>query len=347
MSNKITKSIALLGLSMALSSGAAVASANQSQDSAFNAVQNTVQTVMVNGKTISSGYLQSGGKEVMLPLRDLVETLGMTLKWNPDDKSSEITKGTLWTTVKTGEDRYTINKMYTSLGTAPVIVNNKLYVPASFASEVLHAIVKVEGSSVSISFPEQEKTATTQGVITEIKDNDGHISIHLNGIQGDGIVLNVSKDTVFQTSEAKALKLSDLTLGMSVKAEHSLATTMSLPPQTAVYTLTVTDKIETAEIIGTAGTIAEVRTNEAGVDKSILIKGLGLTEQSPKEVVLNLSKDTVLVDQNGMKVEQASLVKDAKVIGFYTPMLTRSLPPIGNATKIMLQIATENTEPAL
>ncbi|SDO54718.1 hypothetical protein SAMN04487897_11688 [Paenibacillus sp. yr247] len=81
--------------------------------------------------------------------------------------------------------------------------------------------------------------------------------------------------------------------------------------------------------------IEEVR-NDDKRDISILIKGAGLTDAAPNEVVLQLTKETSIVDKNGDKVEKAALVKGADVIGFYGPALTKSLPPIGTAWKIVV-----------
>ncbi|MNC68852.1 hypothetical protein D3C75_1194900 [compost metagenome] len=61
------------------------------------------------------------------------------------------------------------------------------------------------------------------------------------------------------------------------------------------------------------------------------MKGAGLTDSSPEEVVLRIAKDTVL-QNDGV----SELTKGARVVGFYTPMLTKSLPPIGTALKMTL-----------
>jgi hypothetical protein len=82
--------------------------------------------------------------------------------------------------------------------------------------------------------------------------------------------------------------------------------------------------------------IEEVRTSDDGTT-SLRIKGAGLGDQSPSEVVLRLAPTTELINVNGEAVEKSSLVKGAKVIGYYTGMLTKSLPPIGTAWKIVLQ----------
>lgn len=62
-----------------------------------------------------------------------------------------------------------------------------------------------------------------------------------------------------------------------------------------------------------------------------------MTEQSPNEVVLNLTPETVVVNKDGKALKTSDLTDDAEIIGYYGPVLTKSLPPIGNAIKIVLQ----------
>lgn len=337
-SRMIKNSISLLALSVALTGGAAYA-ATDSVPVTAQAVSPSVSgiSISVNGKAVAAGgYQKAGGKEPMLPLRAIAEALGFTLTWKQDDLSVDLSKDAIWTNVKTGEDRYAFNKMYKSLGTAPELTDNTMYVPASFFKEILRASVQAEGGSVSISSEQQQqKHATAQGVITAIREANGHQAVQMNGVGTDGLVLNVSKDTVYQDAQGTPLAFADLTLGMKVEVEHSLAATLSLPPQTPTYKITVLDKSDKQDVIGTAGTIEETRSDDKGTT-SLRIKGAGLTDASPAEVILQLSDKTALTNVKGEAVDKSAL---AKVIGFYDSRLTRSLPPIGHAWKIVVQEA--------
>ena len=114
-----------------------------------------------------------------------------------------------------------------------------------------------------------------------------------------------------------------------------MAATFSLPPQTSTSKITVLDTKRQANSLGTAGVVEEVRSDDKG-NMSLLVKGTGLTETAPSEVVLQITDKTAIVDKNGDKVEKTALVKGANVIGFYGPALTKSLPPIGQAWKIVV-----------
>lgn len=343
-SNRVKKGVALLALSVALTGGAAYAAPNDAPvvtQAQAPTAQKDIQ-ITVNGQAAAlHGFQLYDGKEAMLPLRAIAEALGFNLKWNQDDLSVDLSKDAIWTKVKNGEDRYSINKMYKSLGTAPALVDNTMYIPASFVQEVLRAEVTTEGGTVSITEQKQQQQhVTATGVITAIRDANGHKAVQINGVAMDGLVLNVSDETVYQTADGATLKFTDLALGMKVEVEHSLAATLSLPPQTPTFKITVLDKADAKDVIGTAGTIEEVRTDDKG-SVSLRIKGTGLTETSPAEVVLRLSEQSVLTDMKGEAIDKAALVQGEKVIGFYDGVLTRSLPPIGTAWKIVLQAQAE------
>ncbi|MDF2716646.1 MAG: hypothetical protein K0R28_3571 [Paenibacillus sp.] len=348
MNKRMKKSIAaLFALSISVTGGAAYA-ANDNVPQTTEAVvisQSILQQIQIainNEALAANGYIKADAKEPMLPLRDVAETLGIKVTWNEADQSAELSKGALWTSVKLGEDRYVLNKMYKSLGTAPELTDSKTYVPASFVSEILHSTVKIEGSSVSITSEQQRKTTSTKGVITAVYANEGRQTVQINGIGTDGLVLNLGTDTVFEKADGTKLSFTDLALGMEIEAEHSLAATLSLPPQTPTYKITVLEQSEAKGIIGTAGVIEEVRTGDDGTT-SLRIKGTGLTEQTPSEVVLRLAETTEFINVNGETVEKSSLEKGAKVIGYYNGVLTRSLPPIGTAWKIVLQAPAADT----
>ncbi|RTE09937.1 copper amine oxidase N-terminal domain-containing protein [Paenibacillus whitsoniae] len=338
MKSLMKKSLAILSVTSVLGAGAAYADAPVPVADPINAIVPisapipAPYTIQVNGKAIEeTGFMKPAGQEPMLPLRAVTESLGFALTWHPDTYAVELTRGNIYTIVTTGKDTYSINKMLTTLGTAPELVDSRLYVPASFVSKVLHGSVATKGNSISVSLSDEAKKVQSTGVISTIRVDGANAAIHIQGAGLDGIVLNVGADTTYQTLDGKALSLSDLHPGLTVSAEHSMAMTLSLPPQTQATKLTVLDPALHPGTVGTAGTIEDVRDNG-----SLLIKGSGLTETAPDEVVLHLSEDTAVVNPNGEPVNKAALVKGASVIGFYGPALTKSLPPIGNAWKVVV-----------
>ncbi|MCZ8522046.1 MULTISPECIES: copper amine oxidase N-terminal domain-containing protein [Paenibacillus] len=342
------KSLALLTLSTALmSTGAAYASTTTSMPlpiAAVSAPESASAPVLIKigEETLAeTGYQVPGQAEPMIPLRSTAEKLGFTLVWKQETLSVELNKGNIFTTVKTGEDRYAINRMYTSLGAAPALVENKLYVPVSFVSKVLHTSASVQGNAVTITTEDAQKNERTTGVVTAVTYKDNYRSVQIQGTGTNGTVLNVGSDTVFQKKDGSALAFSDLHIGMTVEAEHAKFATLSLPPQTPAYKITVLDAEQGKDLLATAGEIQDVRSGDKKDSFSVVIKGTGLTELSQTEVVLSVTAETPVVNMKGEKVDAGKLVKGAKVVGFYGPVLTKSLPPIGSAWKIVVEAPQE------
>ncbi|MBW4082072.1 copper amine oxidase N-terminal domain-containing protein [Paenibacillus sp. S150] len=339
--NTVLKTIAtLLTLSLALTTGGVSAAPSASatpnngsgQTPASAAAANF--SISVNGSVLSgSGFQSSGGKEPLIPLRAVADALGFKVTWNGQTKTAQLNKGSIFTAVKNGEDRYVINKLFTTLGTAPQMKQNRLYVPLSFASEVLYQSVTVKGQQIVIAPAAEHSTET--GVITAITNADNYQSVRIQGTGKAGLVLNVSKDTRLLSKDGSPLAFSGLHIGMTVEAQHSLISTRSLPPQTPAYQITVLDTMAKDEVLGTAGTIRQVITGEDGT-VSLRIQGSALSEKSQTEVVLRLTEDTAIINESGEATDRSGLVQGAEVIGFYGPVLTRSLPPTGTALKMVL-----------
>ena len=78
----------------------------------------------------------------MVPFRQVAEGLGYKVSWNQEAYSAELLRGAQWTSVSVGKDAYFFARMApVTLGTAPVIQHDKLYVPVKFVTDILHADV--------------------------------------------------------------------------------------------------------------------------------------------------------------------------------------------------------------
>lgn len=88
---------------------------------------------------------------VLVPARFLLESLGFTLNWNPQDKSISADKNGYGIAMKIGEDIATINGVPTGLDAAPEIFQNTTYVPLRFISEAAGAVVSYSDVEKSVS----------------------------------------------------------------------------------------------------------------------------------------------------------------------------------------------------
>lgn len=339
MNKKMKTGAAALALTAALSSGYVYANGNADAPVPVSSTAASKVSITVNGQAIDAGFMLPAGEHPMIPVRSLAEALGMELTWVKDSKTAELTKGNVWTAIPTGKDQYNVNRMYVELGQAPVIVEGTQYVPLNFASEVLHANVKTEGASVTITTEEVQEFATSVGVVTYADDS----RVHINGVGPESLILNAMEDTEYLLADGTRLDITDLKVGDQVEAQHSIVMALSMPPQSAVYKITVTDQAE-ENLHSVEGSIGNIRVTDEG-DRSLLIQSGILAANPQSEIVLQINEDTQVVNTKGEKVDPASITDEDYVIGFHNGVLTRSLPPIGNAIKIVVDSVDVSQSP--
>lgn len=299
-------------------------------------------SVNINGVAITQAAIYDKQQQtVLVPLRPVAESLGFKVAWNEQVKAAEVQKGAISSYAKAGEDRYPFAKMYKTLGAEPRLLNGSTYVPVAFVDEILQAEVNVSDSAVTVVDEEAEKAPVRTGTITNInKTENGKMSILIDGYQ-TGIVLHLDEKTKITDAAGKELKAEDLKLGMEIEATHQKYMAMSMPPQTGAITIVVKDSLEAQEVVGTAGKVVSVEKDQEGTYK-MLVEGRGLTATSPEKVALIINKDTVIVSARDNKVMKPEELKaDMQVYAFYGPKLTRSLPPIGVAEKIVVEIVEQ------
>jgi hypothetical protein len=98
-------------------------------------------TVLINNVpvTLSDKKLMDQNGLLMLPLSTVAQNLGFKVTWNSKDKSVLLDDGTIITTVTIGNESYfkaptqalNLTNPF-NLGAAPIIVDDRTYVPASF-----------------------------------------------------------------------------------------------------------------------------------------------------------------------------------------------------------------------
>lgn len=296
-------------------------------------------SVNVNGSAIEQAAIFDKGQQtVLVPLRPVAESLGYKVSWNNELKAAEVQKGAIASYAKAGEDRYPFAKMYKTLGAEPRLLNGSTYVPVAFVDEILQAEVNVTDSAVTVVDEEAEKAPVRTGTITTIdKTEAGKVSIALDGYLS-GIILHISEETKITDAAGKELKPEDLKLGMEVEATHQKYMAMSMPPQTGALSIVVKNSLESAEVMGTTGKVVSIEPDQQGTYK-MLVEGRGLTATSPEKVALIINDKTSIVNAKDNKaLKPEDLKAGMNVFAFYWPKLTRSLPPIGVAEKIVVEI---------
>ncbi|MBI9015071.1 MAG: protease inhibitor I42 family protein [Clostridiales bacterium] len=165
----------------------------------------------------------------MVPVAETLRALGYDVKWVSETQSIEISRNAQWTSITIGKNAYFKNRMAARpLSAAPVIYNDRAMVPAEFFNVILDLGIQVEEGQ--IEFNEYGMSAYS-GYIKEIKINDkGVVSLFLTYEEGAEMV-----DVVIHTSNETTFVQGSIKVGDQINALTSMATTMSIPPQTAGY----------------------------------------------------------------------------------------------------------------
>lgn len=104
-----------------------------------------VKDISVGEKVITNIYKENN--TLMVPLREIAETLGFTVEWDGATKSIMLNSGMY--SLKIGENAYGVGKMIPeALNAAPVIKDDDLtYVPVEYFTEILEA-----NDSISLNY---------------------------------------------------------------------------------------------------------------------------------------------------------------------------------------------------
>lgn len=171
-----------------------------------------------------------------------------------------------------------------------------------------------------------------EGKIAEITESKAGI---MALVQGKGVnrevKLVIDNKTEVVNEKGEKLSIKDLKNGITVKAFYGQTATASLPPISAAQKIVVMDK---KEIFPIQGSILDIRVNKES--HMIHIKGEKANQTGLNEIILNVNKDTKIVNVEGKELTINDLKEGAEVRAYYGPMLTRSLPPIGTAKKVVI-----------
>lgn len=180
---------------------------------------------------------------------------------------------------------------------------------------------------------EQKEEFTFDGEITEISEN--LVTIGKAFEDEDAMRLVVSDDTVITKGKDKRIyKLDDLKVGMEISGTHSEAMTMSIPPQTAAYTINIkadadVEEGDELEAIEAAGKIVEITE-----DGKVVIK----EDEDDMGVALIVTDETVIKKGNDKRIYKLDdLEVGMKISAKHSPMMTRSIPPQTVAFEITIE----------
>lgn len=176
-----------------------------------------------------------------------------------------------------------------------------------------------------------EFTAGTDGVVTSTED--GKITLIGKAHEKGGVnyvILTVDDKTQIVDEDGKAVSKDALKEGIHADATYSNVMTMIYPARTHASKLVV----KKAESVKIEGTIAPSDSSS----KDQVYVNVGSDDSKTNDVILNISKDTQIIDDLG---GEGALRAGTKIIAYHSPIMTRSLPGITNA-EVVIVTSIEN-----
>lgn len=163
------------------------------------------------------------------------------------------------------------------------------------------------------------------------KDSEGNLSVLYKDSELGEVLLNVPKDMKIEyTTLAK-----ELAKGQYIEVVLGRAMTMSIPPMNNPKSIKVVSKVEETkdakEDIETINSNATIKSID-NENKQILV-----SDEKLGDVLLNLNDDVIVEYKNNDNLNAYNwLVEGQKLNVDYSPIMTRSLPPVNNPVKIIV-----------
>lgn len=184
------------------------------------------------------------------------------------------------------------------------------------------------GNIMTMSLP--PITSAKKVVVKSINVKEGSISqitdvkngmMFLVGNMNDGINFNITDKTVIVDEAGQKLTVDDLTKGTEVQVYYGNIMTASLPP------ITSATKVVVKGVYAMTGDVKSLEGNY------VLVEGDGLYDQ----IKFNITDETKIVNEAGKELSKSDIKEGNKVVAYHGGAMTRSLPPITNATKIIIK----------
>ena len=293
------------------------------------------KTVSINGTEIEGAQALTSDGKTFVPVRAICEGLGMQVEWDGENEIITLVKLPIYITFSPNADGYTFAKTAPMLlGSAPIMKNDRTYVPENFVTEILNGEVEIsEEGNVNIVV-EVDNTVPVE--ILEVKEGDQGMVLSVNDLnRGEEVVVNITDETVIVDDNGEAAAIETLVKGMDAKIEYAQFMTMSIPPMTNAVKIVVPapfrveEEVETEE---TAVSVAEVVEVSAEEDATVIT----VNDEVRGEVVVNITAETVITDAEGNAAKAEDIEKGAKLEITYADFMTMSLPPITNAVAIVI-----------
>lgn len=291
-------------------------------------------SIIVNEQPLEgASYIVNEGR-IMLPVRAICEKLGFTVEYDEPSDTVMLVKLPVTVTFVPTVDGYTFARTAPmKLGVAPILVNDRTYVPVEFFKEIIPGTLTVENDVVSISWGEEtvevdvvmNETVEAVCSIKEITDEYIMVADYERG----EVMAFVTDETLITDKDGNIVTKADLDINSEYVIEYAPAMTMSLPPQVTALKLTQTAN-KAKDVVD--GQVCEVIA-ENDVVTAIVI---GDKENPVLQTALNVSEQTTFKDAEGNAVTVDQIKVDSYIRAITSTMTTRSIPAQKAAYEITL-----------
>ena len=284
------------------------------------AAENFSDSIRVNGTALENTGIVHHENTEMIPLRAVCEALDFEVIWDGEAERIELVKLPVYITCTPYEDGYTFAKTAPmKLGVAPIMIEDKTYVPINFIDEILMGeYSKGEDGVVDISWGEEKGNEEVSVYIKE-KTENGFLVEEFN--RGE-IELIVTDDTVIKNADGEIITAEEIDPTRQLTVKLSDHMTLSLPPIANALEIMETNEISKLVI---EGEITEVIKKDGIVEQVVL---------NDNQAALNIGDDIIVNDLRTDADENAELSEGMYVRVQTKGIATMSIPPQYPVTQI-------------
>lgn len=262
-------------------------------------------------------------KEIMAPMREICNALHIEVEW--DEKTRTVTGKKLGQEMKLtiGDNKVIIDGKEIKLNTPVKIENHRTIVPLALFNEILGYDVDYDKNTKKISI---NTIKNIKGVIKSIdrSEKDPEAS-------GESRVIVIETEKGDVTAFISVLDADILGGYDNIKEGAKIELIGELGNDNIV----VAKSVILQEYLNIEGNVTKIEKNEDNT--RILIEGERTEENLYDKIYLNITKNTKILDESGKKLNIEDIEEGGKIQAFYGPIVTRSMPPIGSAEKIILK----------
>ncbi|MEK3917292.1 copper amine oxidase N-terminal domain-containing protein [Paenibacillus sp. FSL H7-0331] len=228
-----------------------------------NAAGNQVKpSKVINGVIINESTL--------VPLRDIFENLGATIKWDEATKKITATKDAKTIVLTVGDAKAYVNDQLNTLSVVPQIINEKTMIPARFVSESLGAKVEWDSVNSVVKIDEHIKVVFTPDVQTigKLLDTADEFYFKVGAEDGQSIPIDFSKDNTEIIANAFKARIPQLAQYFT----SNFINTVLLPNYRKFFYPTSLNLIPSGELL-------EIRSNVIQENENLIrVQGISLED---------------------------------------------------------------------